>query len=73
MIYLKRFCFAIISVTCIFIGIVGTLIEILSYPIWGLICYVITGHDQLEYLELSFSWKYTMEFLDWYYNKLGPK
>lgn len=67
MIYLKKFCFAIISFICIFIGVIGTLIEVFSYPI----CYVITGQNYD--FELSFSWKYTMKFLDWYHNKFGPK
>ena len=69
MIYLKRFCFAIIAFLCIFIGVVGTLIELFLGPILSLIYYVITGYN---YFELSFSWKYTMKFLNWYHNKFGP-
>ena len=69
MIYLKRFCFVIIGFLCITVGIVGTLLEIILYPIWGIICYVITGYDHLDNLESSFSWAYTMKFLDWYQDK----
>jgi hypothetical protein len=72
MIYLKRFCFAIIVFLCIFIGVIGTLLEIILYPIWGLICYVITGYTHLDYYELSYSWKYSLKLLDWYKNKFGP-
>lgn len=73
MIYIKRFCFAIVSFICIFIGVVGTFIEILLYPIWGLTCYVITGYTHLDPCELSYIWKYSIKFLDWYENKFGPK
>lgn len=72
MIYLKRFCFAIIVFLCISIGSFGTIIELITYPIWGLICYVITGNDGLDSCELPISWKYSMKFLDWYKNKFGP-
>ena len=73
MIYLKRFCFAIVSFICISIGIVGTFIEILLYPIWGFICYIITGDTHLDPCELSYTWKYSIKFLDWYESKFGPK
>ena len=72
MIYLKRFCFAIIGFLCIVIGIIGTLLEIILYPILGLICYVITGNTYLDPYDLSYSWKYSLKFLDWYKNKFGP-
>ena len=73
MIYLKRFCFCLISILCIVIGLAGTLIETCTYPIWGTIGYIITGKDLMDYLELSYSWKWSLEFLDWYEkSKFGP-
>jgi hypothetical protein len=76
MIYLKRFCFAIVAFLCMSIGgIIGTLLEMILmilYPIWGLICYVITGNTYLDLYDLSYSWEYSMKFLDWYKNKFGP-
>ena len=72
MIYLKRFCFAIIGFLCIVIGLIGTLFEMGLYPIWGLICYVITGSTHLDLCDLSYSWKYSLKFFDWYGNKFGP-
>lgn len=71
MIYLKRFCFVIICILCILIGIIGTLIELIIYPIWCLIYYVITGEDTLN-TDLSIIWEYSIKFLDWYKNKFGP-
>ena len=72
MIYLKRFCFAVTMFLCILIGSFGTIVELATYPIWGLICYVITGNDRLDPYGLSLSWKYSMKFMDWYDNKFGP-
>lgn len=73
MIYLKRFCFAIISFICIFIGVIGTLLQCTTLPIWGLFQYVFTGIDPCEGDNFNIIWRYSMKFLDWYHNKFGPK
>lgn len=52
------------------IGIIGTIIETFTYPIWYTIYYVITGKD---YLRLSYFWKYSLKFINWYENKFEPK
>lgn len=73
MIYLKRFCFVVISFISILFGAIGTFIEIILYPIWGTICYIITGDNGLDSYEFSHTWNIFIKFLDWYSYKFGPE
>lgn len=73
MIYLKRFCFVVVSFISILFGVIGTFIEITLYPIWGTICYIITGDSGIDPCELSHTWNMSIKFLDWYADKFGPK
>ena len=70
MIYLKRFCFAIVIFLCVVIGVLGTLVQMVTIPIWGLIYYVITGEDPVD--SEATVWTISMKIMYWYTNKFGP-
>ena len=73
MIYLKRFCFAIVNLLAILLMIISIILLLITFPLIGLIYYVFTGKDPVDTDLFSDPVDITASFLDWYKKKLGPK
>lgn len=71
MIYLKRFSFVIVMGSSILFAIFGTLLVVLSFPLWGFIYFIITGGDPLKDEIFEFTWETTFKFMKWYSDKIG--
>lgn len=71
MIYLKRFSFVIVMFLSILIGIFGTLMVVLSFPLWGFLYFILTGDDPIKDEIFEFVWENTCKFMEWYSNKVG--
>lgn len=71
MIYLKRFSFVIVMFLSILIGIFGTLMVVLSFPLWGFLYFILTGDDPIKDEIFEFVWENTYKFMEWYSNKVG--
>ena len=72
MIYLKRFCFAIVCCFTLLLMVAIIILQLTTFPIFGLLFYTFTGKDPLTEEYMNFSVIYSMKFLDWYKNKFGP-
>ena len=74
MIYLKRFCFAIVNVLAILLMVISIILLVITFPFAGLIYYIFTGKDPVVDADLfAVPVDITTSFLDWYKKKLGPK
>lgn len=73
MIYIKRFCFCIVMFLSVVFGIVGTLVFLLSSPIWGLIYYTFSGNDPFDDELCESVWNLTIHFMEWYDERFGPE
>lgn len=71
MIYLKRFSFVIVMFLSILIGIFGTLIVVLSSPLWGFLYFILTGDDPFKDEIFTFIWENVGKFVEWYCDKIG--
>lgn len=73
MIYIKRLCFCIVVFLSLLTMVITILLLMITFPIWALIYYVITGNDPLneEVIEFPIQTLFT-DFLNWYYEKFGP-
>ena len=72
MIYLKRFCFVLVCCfTLLLIGVI-LLLQLITFPIFGLLFYTFTGKDPLTEKYMDFAVTYSIKFLDWYKDKFGP-
>lgn len=70
MIYIKRFCFCIVMSLSIAFIVIVTLLMMVTYPIWVMIYYVITGNDPEDIV--GFPVDIIDNFMDWYDERFGP-
>lgn len=72
MIYIKRFCLCIVAFLSIVSMIAIVLIMLMTFPVWALTYYVITGDDPLKEEIMEFPQRVTNDFLSWYDDRFGP-
>ena len=72
MIYIKRFCLCIVAVMLLLLAGITFLLQLVTFPLYGLVYYVTTGEDPLNEEYMDFFINHINNFMDWYKNKFGP-
>lgn len=72
MIYIKRFCLCIVAVISLLLAGIMFLLQLVTFPLYGLVYYVATGKDPLTEEYMDFWINHTNNFMNWYINKFGP-
>ena len=73
MIYLKRFCYVLVCFLILLLTGVIAILQLTTFPIFGLLFYTFTGNDPLTEEYMNFSITCSEKFLNWYEDKFGPK
>jgi len=72
MIYIKRFCLCIVVVILLLFTGIMFLLQLITFPLYGLVYYVTTGKDPLTEEYMDFWENRSNNFMNWYINKFGP-